>query len=387
MANAKKIKSIIKGCAEPSKFGSDPSDPWSAKSNVNEAGSLHDYLNSRGINPKFLSRDAKISHAKSSQYMKWKKDHQFEEVEQIDEDAMLDTYLKARGMNPLTITKEKKISIAKSSAFLTWKMHHMRESISEGAFKRIATDREEDARLKKMSALDKFRADAAAREKKHAEIQKKSGGMTAAIDRLQKHLNKEETEQIDELKKSTVKSWLGKQEVVPPKKPGMDKKAHNQRIKTRSKSWDSAIDRLTGRKPTSEDVFADSQAATQSNFDGANAPDNTEPQTPSRKQQMSKSARIIKSIYKRKQMKEELYDHEKEDKSVATYGKKPKMQKGDDSPNQQSYGDTAPQAAAVLKGGKTLTGQTRDTLEIDPMMRRPLRPDQKQADQKEINKK
>ena len=35
---AKKLKALVKGTAEPSKFGSDPSDPWSAKSNVNEAG-------------------------------------------------------------------------------------------------------------------------------------------------------------------------------------------------------------------------------------------------------------------------------------------------------------------------------------------------------------
>jgi hypothetical protein len=34
-------------------------------------------------------------------------------------------------------------------------------------------------------------------------------------------------------------------------------------------------------------------------------------------------------------------------------------------------GDKEPQAAAVLTGGKTLTGQDRDTLEIDPLMRKP----------------
>ena len=49
---------------------------------------------------------------------------------------------------------------------------------------------------KKPTALEKFRAAAAERERKHAEIEKnrsKDGsGMTAAIDRLEKHLNKEE---------------------------------------------------------------------------------------------------------------------------------------------------------------------------------------------------
>ena len=29
----------------------------------------------------------------------------------------------------------------------------------------------------------------------------------------------------------------------------------------------------------------------------------------------------------------------------------------------------SPQAAAVLSGGKTLTGEPRDTIEIDPMMK------------------
>jgi len=48
----------------------------------------------------------------------------------------------------------------------------------------------------KMTALEKFRKAAAEREKKHAEIEKKQSkdgsGMTAAIDRLEKHVNKEE---------------------------------------------------------------------------------------------------------------------------------------------------------------------------------------------------
>jgi hypothetical protein len=83
--------------------------------------------------------------------------------------------------------------------------------------------------------------------------------------------------------------------------------------------------------------------------------------------QMSKSARIIKSIYKKQGVKEEIYDHEKEDKSVATYGKKPKVVTND---TKASFGDNGPDAAAVLKGGTTLTGQKRDTVEIDPMMRK-----------------
>lgn len=82
-----------------------------------------------------------------------------------------------------------------------------------------------------------------------------------------------------------------------------------------------------------------------------------------------------------KPVKEELYDGEKEDKSVATYGKKPKFKTVDPK---DSFGDKKPQAAAILSGGKTLTGTTRDTIEIDPVMR--LR--QGQVDPtKKINKK
>ena len=197
-------------------------------------------------------------------------------------------------------------------------------------------------------------------------------------------IKNEEVEQIDELKKSTVKSWLSKQDVIPPKKPGMDRKAFNKRIKTRSASWDRALDRMTGHKPTSEDAYQDSQAATQTCFDGANAPDNTEPQQPglNRKREMSKSARIIKSIYNKLGMvKEELYDHEKEDKSVATYGKKPKMSKTD---VKQDLGDTEPKAAAIMSGGTTMTGEKRDTIEIDPMMQR--RPAPGQPMSKKVNR-
>jgi hypothetical protein len=96
------------------------------------------------------------------------------------------------------------------------------------------------------------------------------------------------------------------------------------------------------------------------------------PVTESRMSGLSKSARMIKSIYKKKGMKEEMYDHEKEDKSVATYGKKPKMVT---VKKEASFGEKVPTAAAVLKGGTTLTGQPRDTVEIDPTMRKRPGPD------------
>ena len=154
-------------------------------------------------------------------------------------------------------------------------------------------------------------------------------------------------------------------------------KKSNEIAKKRTQGLIGYMQRKGGMKPFSEDIFQDGQAPTQTSFDGANAPDNTEPKTNSRRTEMSKSARIIKSLYKHHNMKEELYDSEKEDKSVASYGKKPKMKT---TKPEDSFGDNPPTAAAVLTGGKTLTGSTRDTLEIDPEMKRPTRPDGKKQE-------
>jgi hypothetical protein len=95
---------------------------------------------------------------------------------------------------------------------------------------------------------------------------------------------------------------------------------------------------------------------------------------------------MIKALYKKHRVvKEDMYDHEKEDKSVATYGKKPKMSQTD---KKDSLGENKPQAAATLTGGTTLTGVKRDSIEIDPIMRnRPGQPDiSKKSDKKENNK-
>jgi hypothetical protein len=121
----------------------------------------------------------------------------------------------------------------------------------------------------------------------------------------------------------------------------------------------------------------DSLAATQAPCDGANGGETT-----SIKSQRSKSARMIKALYKRKGMvKEDTYDHEKEDKSVQTYGKKPKFNQTD---KEDSFGEKKPDAAAVMTGGTTLTGEKRDEVEIDPMMKN--RPGQNQFN-KEFGKK
>ena len=80
MSLAKKLKMIVKGERKPT-FGTDPNEPWSVRAGIteSESGMLHAYLKSRGINPEFVSKDTKISHSKSNEFQKWKRDHMFDD--------------------------------------------------------------------------------------------------------------------------------------------------------------------------------------------------------------------------------------------------------------------------------------------------------------------
>ena len=423
MSLAKKLKLIVKGEPKPT-FGTDPNEPWSVRAGIteSESGMLSAYLKSRGINPEFVSKDTKISHAKSHEFSKWKRDHMFDDpadtVSSVQRDKMkaqreevevaemktlsltpvqtrqkalsrsekLTNVIKHNGLHKEETDKEDTITFdipllirmleyAKEDAKTDMDLHKVTEKLinirnkgtltmadydfvvsikesidimekndpcwtgytqvgmkdkggrevpncvpSKGVPKAKGYKQVKEWKTTEGSALDRFRAAASEREKKHNAIEKSrqeklhqdpskvtvpqakaKDGMTSAIDRLEKHLNK-------------------------------------------------------------EDVYQDSQAATQTAFDMGTQPDNC---SCDRKRQMSKSARMIKALYKKhKMVKEDLYDHEKEDKSVASYGKKPKVQK------MENFSDKEDQAAMVLKGGTTLTGQTRDTLEIDPVMRK-----------------
>ncbi len=359
-------------------------------SEASEEKLLSVYLNSRGINPRFVTKDTKISHAKSAEFAKWKTDHQndrrFYEEKIKENDTSEKKEMVQAQLHFIKYACEEILDyIDKGGEVEEWYQVKIAKSFSEfeslhsfmeGEARRLGLKEESEqldelapetlasyvlkttskdpkraeprkkamsklakimakrsfSEEKKPTALEKFRAAAAEREKKHDEIQKKQSkdgsGMTAAIDRLEKHLNKEEAEQIDEvsssevehhfnnwtnsehapynsdagddnkvhqsalsylrstnvpkekheklamhiahkfhgsgideeveqideLKKSTVFSWLKQQPVVPEKKPGMTRKDHNKKIKSHSKSWNRALDRLAGYKPTSEET-------------------------------------------------------------------------------------------------------------------------------------
>lgn len=114
-----------------------------------------------------------------------------------------------------------------------------------------------------------------------------------------------------------------------------------------------------------EDIYQDSQAATQTVFDGANNPKDVS----ERSRQLSKTARMIKALYKHHRVvKEDLYDKDAEKTYVPVRSIKEPKQPPEDKNN---YGDDEPKARAIMKGGKTMTGQKRDIIEIDPSMKKP----------------
>jgi hypothetical protein len=127
-----------------------------------------------------------------------------------------------------------------------------------------------------------------------------------------------------------------------------------------------------------EDNINDPQSACQSPFDGANTTDDVAPKK-------SKAAKMVKEIYAKRKIKEDMYDHEKDDKGPGTYGKPPKINKKTEINSDDEKGVNA---RMVLKGGTTLTGEKRDTIEIDPMMKnRNKSPDYMSQDPKKQQQK
>ena len=74
----KRVKDFIKKNPEPAR-GTNYVNPsqlgqYSATSQISESASLNQYLQSRGIDPEHLSTATKIAYAKSSLFLKWKRD-------------------------------------------------------------------------------------------------------------------------------------------------------------------------------------------------------------------------------------------------------------------------------------------------------------------------
>jgi len=185
-----------------------------------------------------------------------------------------------------------------------------------------------------------------------------------------------EGEQLDELSKGTLNNFIKKSKEtykdVPNEKKGnrlrnVLKAASKSDAKVNEETFDeskmSAAMRLANALGREKAKSTASDQRAKEMMDKIKQDVKAKSEKPPIKEDMMKSARIIKSIYKKKNMKEEMYDHEKDDKGSQSYGKPPKVGKS------KAEGEDKTQAAAILKGGTTLTGQGRDTIEIDPMMR------------------
>lgn len=183
---------------------------------------------------------------------------------------------------------------------------------------------------------------------------------------------KEEAEQIEEKKGYGESDPLqNRADYATKNKPGQVYKPIYPGDKSgMSKSYAYDIKRTGPKGKLPEETYMDAKAAT--------------PAVMSPGEGISEKMTTAKRIMalKKKVVKEDLFDHEKEDKSVSTYGKKPKMDKPDMDKN---VGENKPSAAVIMSGGKTLTGSKRDTIEIDPMMRN--RPGQPDAMKKQDSKK
>lgn len=365
-----KLTTLIKcRVKERPTFGTDPNDPWSAKAGITESGTLDSYLKSKGIDPMRVSQQTKISHAKSSTFAKWKQDRKFsEEVEQIDEDDLLNKYLRTKGLNPKTASKISKIAASKTGDFNKWKRDHVSGGRlpEQMSFKHSSVMRRQKMLDKAYNRLKPIRIAGPDLHRDHHGLKNeetdKKDTITMDIPLLIRIL---------ELVREDIKTDADLHRVV------------EKLIDIRNKGTLTMDDYDTvsniKEQYVPEDTYQDSYAATQTTGPEITSTDDTEKESGYYKS--SKAANMVKSLLKKRTVKEDLYDHEKEDKSVESYGKKPKI---DTSP-------IDPKSAGIVYGGKTLTKQPRDTIELDPMMKKPdVTPDfQKKAniDKKSTNDK
>jgi hypothetical protein len=447
------------------------------KSLISEVKALDRYLLSRGIDPRFVTADQKVSHAKSGQFQKWLQDRKFEEVESEDEVIEEETPqekfksgLKKSGYDPdkgakrLTdlIAKQKKeraehekqyghlyakeatdYSLVKGQSS---NQYNKDVKLSNGYVTKVAKqpkdeyDRKVDKYLKK-----KYNKEESEIEEGLLDILKKPSKKQDAIHYIKvnnalkttpsgKHIMKfpdrESAEKhANEHKKKnpnhTVKVTTDRGTEDPTWHGGTKTRSYSYGMREDTEIEENHIAIAMGKMLDDEgsmilnqlDQIEDSMemirdyigkdyekqlpawvqskvtlaadyidtvghylSSSNEKVKKTNESFEDEHGISDKKKQNSKSARIIKSIYKKKNMKEDIYDHEKDDKSTQVYGKKPKMANMDDK---AGMGENKPEAGAVMSGGTTLTGQKRDVVEIDPMLRkRPGQPDPKKAENK-----
>jgi len=442
-----KTKNIVKSVAKKTdltaaKTGSDPRDPWSASGagggiaipeNVTSRRSelLAKYYKSKGWNVNYISKNKKVSQSKKGDYEKWKQDHGIYEEDEVNEDLTTKiTHPEIRSEITHSPTLKRKRQLDQAAA-------QYAIPAPAGTMKRVRMKKEE-TNLDEISLGDyKEKAKAQVKElKPHAKgeygdivkraVKRRESGLAMAakreeveldeisfapysrrgapktpaeLEKIRKALAREKKNTVpgqlkqnepnykkDNYKKDTTLKYfskIGEEDIDEAKTSSAVKlqqalkkeKAKSTASVLRAKAWmDQMKQDSQNKKEVKEDNFGDPKAASEVPFDMGNTPNQVAPK------KMSKVGSMVKEIYARRRLGEDMYDWEKDQKDAKPLGKKPSMQKADGT---NELGDKKPNARIVLKGGTTLTGEKRDMVEIDPMLKnRTSIPDYKDMDKK-----
>jgi len=370
-------------------FGKNPWDPWSTKAGIDEASaSLNAYLLARGYSPETMPLHVKIAHSKSSAFKQWAMNRvQKEDVEQVDEVSMktVKSYLSKtvdpiEGMPRPGMGKRMK-GIAAAHQRLVGKKPTTKEEVEldEGSVQDKLHGAHQE--LRKKSGLP------------HPDYYKELGKAYDIEDDKERMAKQSELKKKYNVKEDHVAIAMGRQlddegsmaltQLDIIEDAIADLRSAIKDPKMQIPAWVQS-------KITLASDYLDTVAhyMKSNNEDGMNEsvlydnPKGTLTRVAEKKKEMSRSARIIKSIYKRKGvMKEDTYDWEKDDKDTSSYGKQPKFAKSDDKASKVKKESDA---AAVLSGGTTLTKQNRDIVELDPRMK--VRPNKDAQDADDDNK-
>jgi hypothetical protein len=397
----KRYKDLVKiNPAPKSRFGINPSDPWSTKANIAEGRNsiLKKFILSKGIDPVSLSGDSMIAFSKSLEFQKWAADRKLR-GEAVESPTMLSQRRLQSKLNKHKVIHSVSGLGEESDLDETYPGHS--STVKNPNFNDELSNRRVSppGRRLKSGKLSADERGAQERTKRLMQFTKAKGGLTGPKGNLPEEVDRKDTVTVDipllirllELAREDIKTDMDLHRVVERiiniRNKGvltMDdydtvanindkkyKKTNSNLRAIRAKNVANKIKVSAVRKEETEsideDKFQDSQAATQTTG----------------MEVESKASKMIKALRKKRNVKEELYDWEKEDKSVQSYGKKPKF--GKPNPNSKSNlaADTTV-SRAVMSGGTTLTGEKRDDVEIDPMMKN--RPTIPMDDNKKVKK-
>ena len=409
MSRSKKLKEIVKGAADERTYGTDPRDPWSTTSKISESPNLDQYLLSRGFDPKHTPKNIKVAHSKSNQFKTWQRQHFNEDLTTKHTGAGVD-HKTDLNVSP-TMKRASKLAKAKKHYEIPNPPGSMRkeEVVDEGFNAPIETGLS-DKTLKLYRSGIRNKAKTTTDPKKQFDLKtkafrvsnildtraaKKKGVSEETLDEISLGDYKEKAKsQSKELKKHTKGEYGGiVQRMLDRRNKGLkmvskrEKASHENTVDMTEENKDkkSASEKMSDYANKRHKVYQGIQDKQKELMKKWNDDHKDEPhlQVPIPEDVGDPMAAIkgvpvpesmaqkIKSMYKKK-VSEDTYDSEKDDKYAEnpTFGKNPKLKRVDDKSVDGGF-SKKPQAAAILTGGTTLTGQKRDTVEIDPKMKNP----------------